>query len=58
LNPLWLVSERFSRGRKGSGKSALFRQMPDLVEDAGLDAQVLKSTPDAYAWAALKEYQE
>jgi energy-coupling factor transporter ATP-binding protein EcfA2 len=45
-------------GRKGSGKSALFRQMPELVAEAGLRAEVLPLTPDAYAWAALKGYQE
>lgn len=45
-------------GRKGSGKSALFRQLPRLVEEAELPYHVVQLTPDNYAWAALKEYKE
>lgn len=46
-------------GRKGSGKSALFRQLPRLVQDGGESARaVLTLTPDQYAWSALKQYRE
>jgi energy-coupling factor transporter ATP-binding protein EcfA2 len=45
-------------GRKGSGKSALFRQLPRLVEAQGLPTVVIPLTPDAYSWSALKQYQE
>lgn len=48
---LWL-------GRKGSGKSALFQQLPRLVSEAGLPHHVVMLTPDNYAWAALKGYEE
>lgn len=45
-------------GRKGSGKSALFTQLPRLSAEAGSDAQVVLLTPDNYAWASLRSYQE
>lgn len=48
-------------GRKGSGKSALFRQLPAILEERNGShehTQVVELTPDAYAWAALKGYQE
>ncbi len=46
-------------GRKGSGKSGLFTQLPRLLnEGASPDVAVLLLTPDHYAWAALKEYRE
>jgi hypothetical protein len=45
-------------GRKGSGKSAVFRQFPMLIEEAGRQVGVVPVTPDQYAWAALKDYQE
>jgi hypothetical protein len=45
-------------GRKGSGKSSLFRQLPDLVTGQGAGRIVLQLTPDAYAWRALQEYRE
>lgn len=45
-------------GRKGSGKSALFRQLPQLASDAGGPAMLLDVTPDDYAWSALKAYRE
>jgi len=44
-------------GRKGSGKSALFRQLPQLSADAGGPA-MLDITPDDYSWSALKSYRE
>lgn len=46
-------------GRKGAGKSALFTQLPRLVNEAGHTAtKVILVTPDQYAWNALREYQE
>lgn len=45
-------------GRKGSGKSALFRQLPRLVKESHLDYTVVQLTPDNYAWAALRQYRE
>src|SRR3954454_19413309 len=45
-------------GRKGSGKSALFRQFPTLVREAGRHLEVVSITPDNYAWKALKDYKE
>lgn len=45
-------------GRKGSGKSALFDQLPRLLaaDDPGL--VLIRLTPDHYAWKALKGYVE
>ena len=46
-------------GRKGSGKSALFTQLPRLIQEATFpDTRVLCLTPDQYAWNALRQYQE
>jgi hypothetical protein len=46
-------------GRKGSGKSGLFTQLPRLAnESADPDRTVSLITPDQYSWSALKEYQE
>lgn len=46
-------------GRKGSGKSALFTQLPRLADvDAKEEWSVLLITPDQYAWTALREYEE
>ena len=46
-------------GRKGSGKSAIFTQLPRLADDRyGNEAKVSLMTPDQYAWGALREYQE
>lgn len=45
-------------GRKGSGKSALFSQLPRLLREAGRTTAVVPVTPDQYAWSALKQYQE
>lgn len=45
-------------GRKGSGKSAIFRQAAAVVDERGLPASVIQLTPDEYSWAALKGYQE
>jgi hypothetical protein len=44
-------------GRKGSGKSALFRQLPALSKVAQ-GPSMLAVTPDDYAWSALKAYRE
>ena len=46
-------------GRKGSGKSAIFTQLPRLTAEK-YRAQVAVSlmTPDQYAWGALRDYQE
>jgi hypothetical protein len=46
-------------GRKGAGKTALFRQLPDLYRQEGHeDLVTISMTPDQYAWGALKEYKE
>jgi len=45
-------------GRKGSGKTALFLQLPRLYGESGRRLGVIQVTPDQYAWAALKEYKE
>src|SRR5579864_6876019 len=46
-------------GRKGSGKSALFRQLPRLLEGGtGRATIVIPITPDQYAWATLRDYRE
>jgi hypothetical protein len=46
-------------GRKGSGKSALFRQVPILVNQSTQPERVVLSlTPDQYAWSALRDYRE
>lgn len=46
-------------GRKGSGKSALFTQLPRLMHESGQDEVIVRLlTPDNYAWAALKGYRE
>ena len=38
-------------GRKGSGKSALFRSLPALISDQeSTPALTVPITPDAYAW--------
>jgi hypothetical protein len=47
---------RLFLGYKGSGKSALFSQLPRLLHADGYE--VVSITPDQYAWAALKEYRE
>jgi len=46
-------------GRKGAGKTALFKQLPRLYREEGRDdLLVISMSPDAYAWGALKEYRE
>jgi hypothetical protein len=46
-------------GRKGSGKSALFTQLPRLMRESGYDhTKVISITPDQYAWNALQSYTE
>jgi anti-anti-sigma factor len=46
-------------GRKGSGKSALFRNLPALISDQeSTPALSVPITPDAYAWGTLKQYEE
>ena len=45
-------------GRKGSGKSALFLQLPDLARRRDPNLLVVKLTPDQYSWAALRDYSE
>jgi energy-coupling factor transporter ATP-binding protein EcfA2 len=47
-------------GRKGSGKSAVFTQLERILSDRGLQdrVEVVKITPDQYAWSALKSYRE
>lgn len=43
-------------GRKGSGKSAIFKLMKDELEEMG--SIVIPITPDQYSWSALKDYKE
>jgi hypothetical protein len=46
-------------GRKGSGKSALFSQLPRLLEaEPASQSLVIPVTPDQYAWAKLRDYRE
>lgn len=46
-------------GRKGAGKTSLYRQLPDLYRGAGrADLVTISMSPDQYAWGALKEYRE
>ncbi|BDI21006.1 hypothetical protein ANSO36C_68080 (plasmid) [Nostoc cf. commune SO-36] len=43
-------------GRKGSGKSAIFRLMQDELETLG--SLVIPITPDQYSWSLLRDYKE
>ena len=43
-------------GRKGSGKSAIFKLLQDELKEGG--AIVIPITPDQYSWSALKDYEE
>lgn len=46
-------------GRKGSGKSSIFTQLPRLAADRyGPACRVSLMTPDQYAWGALRQYEE
>lgn len=45
-------------GRKGSGKSSIFSQMPRLAGEYRPGTRILQLSPDAYAWKALKAYTE
>lgn len=46
-------------GRKGSGKSSIFTQLPRLAADRyGAACRVSLMTPDQYAWGALRQYEE
>ena len=46
-------------GSKGSGKTALFKQLPDLYREQGREGLiVIPLLPDQYAWRALKQYKE
>lgn len=46
-------------GRKGSGKSALYTQLPRLLAENGHgDATFLGLTPDQYSWSSLCNYKE
>ncbi|MCC5790926.1 MAG: hypothetical protein JJT75_14950 [Opitutales bacterium] len=46
-------------GRKGSGKSSIFLQLPRLADaHYGESAKVSLMTPDQYAWGALRDYSE
>lgn len=46
-------------GRKGAGKSALFKELPRLLAKAGhSNVNTVQLTPDQYAWNALAEYEE
>ena len=46
-------------GRKGSGKSSIFTQLPRLAAARyGPACQVSLMTPDQYAWGALRQYEE
>lgn len=46
-------------GRKGAGKTSLFKQLPELYREQGrADLVTISMSPDQYAWGALKEYKE
>lgn len=46
-------------GRKGSGKSALFRQIGRLAQLNGDRSSIVKNiTPNQYAWSMLGQYRE
>ena len=45
-------------GRKGAGKTALFKQLPDLYREEGRGVTTISMSPNQYAWGALKEYKE
>ena len=46
-------------GRKGSGKSALFSQLPRLATEMDIsNVEFVQITPDQYAWSALSNYAE
>ncbi|HDT5886770.1 P-loop ATPase, Sll1717 family [Aeromonas dhakensis] len=46
-------------GRKGSGKSSIFTQLPRLAtKKYGALCNVNLMTPDQYAWGALRQYEE
>jgi hypothetical protein len=45
-------------GRKGSGKSALFREFPRLLSDSMPAFITVSLTPDEYLWEALRRYRE
>ena len=45
-------------GRKGSGKSALFREFPRLLAESRPDMATVSLTPDEYLWDALRRYRE
>ncbi len=55
-----LVRERIGLvlGRKGSGKTALFRQTEELLSRQGLsDVRVLRLNMDDHAWAAFQDFK-
>jgi energy-coupling factor transporter ATP-binding protein EcfA2 len=43
-------------GRKGSGKSAIFKLLDDELSQKG--DIIIKITPDQYSWSILKDYKE
>lgn len=43
-------------GRKGSGKSAIYKLLQEELADQG--NVVISITPDQYSWSALKDYRE
>jgi len=43
-------------GRKGSGKSAIFKLLSDEMPKNGIEVVAL--TPDQYSWSALRDYTE
>ncbi|MFE5775317.1 P-loop ATPase, Sll1717 family [Brachybacterium sp. NPDC056505] len=45
-------------GRKGSGKSALFTQIPRITSDLPTSPIAVLLTPNQYAWSTLKQYEE
>lgn len=50
--------QRIFLGRKGSGKSSLFLQLPRLSQQYKRKDFVIHLTPDSYAWDAMKSYRE
>lgn len=45
-------------GRKGSGKSALFTQIPRIASALPTSPLTVLLTPNQYAWSALRSYEE
>lgn len=45
-------------GRKGSGKSSIFTQMPRIAAEENVSKSIVQLFPDDYAWKNLKDHNE